>query len=159
MSGVARSRLAAERKAWRQNHPYGFVAKPYIGPDGSVNLMMWNCFIPGEAGTCWEKGHYPITLIFNENYPTQSPRCHFPYGFLHPNVYKDSGEVCLSIIGYDWKPEITVKQILMGIQFLLNNPNPASPANSEFKMVFVQDRVEYERKVREQAQQYSRVLF
>ncbi|OIW15644.1 hypothetical protein TanjilG_08220 [Lupinus angustifolius] len=146
--GVARGRLAAERKAWRQNHPHGFVAKPDIGLDGSVNLMKWKCFIPGKAETDWENGHYPITLVFSENYPFQPPTCEFPKGFLHPNVYTE-GEVCLSILGY---------QILVGIQILLNNPNPASPANSEFNKLFVQDRDEYDRKVREQAKNYPRVL-
>ncbi|CAL0323793.1 unnamed protein product [Lupinus luteus] len=155
--GVARGRLAAERKAWRQNHPHGFVAKPDIGLDGSVDLMKWKCFIPGKDGTEWEKGHYPITLVFNENYPSQAPMCKFPYGFLHPNVYTD-GRVCLSILDHDWKPEITVKQILVGIQILLNDPNPVSPANSLFTNLFVQYRDEYKRQVREQAKKYPRVL-
>lgn len=26
------------------------MAKPETGPDGSVNLMVWNCTIPGKAG-------------------------------------------------------------------------------------------------------------
>ncbi|GKD84399.1 SUMO-conjugating enzyme SCE1-like protein [Tanacetum coccineum] len=53
--GVARGRLTEERKAWRKNHPHGFVAKPESLPDGSVNLMKWNCIIPGKAGPLEEK--------------------------------------------------------------------------------------------------------
>lgn len=26
------------------------MAKPETGPDGSVNLMVWHCTIPGKAG-------------------------------------------------------------------------------------------------------------
>jgi ubiquitin-conjugating enzyme E2 I len=66
-----------------------------------------------------------------------------PIGFFHPNVFGD-GKVCLSIINEsaDWKPSISVKQvqhpfflihfqqILVGIQELLDNPNPNSPAQS-----------------------------
>ncbi|KAG6501844.1 hypothetical protein ZIOFF_041728 [Zingiber officinale] len=48
--GIARGRLAEERKAWRKNHPHGFVAKPETLPDGSVNLMTWQCTIPGKQG-------------------------------------------------------------------------------------------------------------
>ncbi|RRT67703.1 hypothetical protein BHE74_00047461 [Ensete ventricosum] len=48
--GIARGRLAEERKAWRKNHPHGFVAKPETLPDGSVNLMTWHCTIPGKQG-------------------------------------------------------------------------------------------------------------
>ncbi|RCV35073.1 hypothetical protein SETIT_7G210000v2 [Setaria italica] len=44
--GVARGRLAEERKS----HPHGFVAKPETLPDGTVNLMVWKCVIPGKEG-------------------------------------------------------------------------------------------------------------
>lgn len=47
--------------------------------------------------TDWEGGFYPLSLQFSESYPTKPPKCNFPPGFFHPNVYK-SGTVCLSII-------------------------------------------------------------
>jgi ubiquitin-conjugating enzyme E2 I len=28
----------------------GFVAKPETLPDGTVNLMVWKCVIPGKQG-------------------------------------------------------------------------------------------------------------
>jgi hypothetical protein len=28
----------------------GFVAKPATLPHGSVNLMVWNCIVPGKEG-------------------------------------------------------------------------------------------------------------
>ena len=48
MSGIALGRLAEERKAWRKDHPFGFVAKPKANEDGTLNLMHWECVIPGE---------------------------------------------------------------------------------------------------------------
>ena len=50
----------------------------------------------------------------------------------HPNVYPSS-TVCLSILNEDedWKPAITIRQILLGILDLLDNPNAASPAQEE----------------------------
>jgi ubiquitin-conjugating enzyme E2 I len=47
-----------------------------------------------------------------------------------------------------------VKQILLGVQDLLDSPNPASPAQSEAYMLFTNDRVEYDRKVKQQALRY-----
>ncbi|CAN1192007.1 SUMO-conjugating enzyme SCE1 [Linum perenne] len=98
--GIARGRLAEERKSWRKNHPHGFVAKPETLPDGNVNLMVWHCTIPGKAGTDWEGGYFPLTLNFSEDYPSKPPKCKFPQGFFHPNVYP-SGTVCLSILNED----------------------------------------------------------
>ncbi|XP_020095164.1 SUMO-conjugating enzyme SCE1-like isoform X2 [Ananas comosus] len=156
LGGIARARLAEERKAWRKNHPHGFVAKPETLPDGSVNLMVWRCTIPGKQGTDWEGGYYPLTLGFSEDYPTKPPKCTFPQGFFHPNVFS-SGLVCLSILDeyHGWKPAITVTQILVGVQNLLNQPNFASLAQGTPCHLLTQDAAEYKKRVREQAKQYQ----
>ena len=93
MSGIATTRLSEERKAWRKNPIYGFVAKPVkhavsqpfeIQPlkfkgsrimisdiqDGTMNLMNWECAIPGKKGTLWEGGAYKIRMIFKDDYPS-----------------------------------------------------------------------------------------
>ncbi|KAH7687960.1 Ubiquitin-protein ligase protein [Dioscorea alata] len=138
LGGVARSRLAEERKAWRKDHPHGFVARPATSPDGTVNLMVWNCCIPGRQGTDWEGGSFPIVLTFSEDYPSRAPICKFPKDFFHPNVF-DSGMVCLSILSQDngWHPSITVRQILMGVQDLLDHPNLADPAQGAAHRLFI----------------------
>ncbi|KAK3022307.1 hypothetical protein RJ639_046165 [Escallonia herrerae] len=124
-----------------------------------VNLDSW-------MQTDWEGGYYPLALHFSEDYPSKPPKCKFPTGFFHPNVYP-SGTVCLSILNEDsvrrlrtdqilqgWRPAITVKQILVGIQDLLDQPNPADPAQTEGYHLFIQDSVEYKKRVRQQAKQY-----
>ena len=70
----------------------------------------------------------------------------------HPNVYP-SGTICLSILNEEegWRPAITVKQILIGIQDLLDDPNPNSPAQSEAYQLFINNKSEYRRRVRREA--------
>ena len=41
MSGIAQARLSEERKAWRKDHPFGFIARPIKNADGTMNLMQW----------------------------------------------------------------------------------------------------------------------
>ena len=68
----------------------------------------------------------------------------------HPNVYP-SGTVCLSILNEeeDWKPHISVKQILMGIQKLLKEePNINSPAQQEPLNLYKNNREQYLQRVR-----------
>jgi len=50
--------------------------------------------------TDWEGGYFPLTMHFSEDYPSKPPKCKFPQGFFHPNVYP-SGTVCLSILNED----------------------------------------------------------
>eukprot|EP01118_Nematostelium_gracile_P001165 TRINITY_DN11204_c0_g1_i2.p1 TRINITY_DN11204_c0_g1~~TRINITY_DN11204_c0_g1_i2.p1 ORF type:complete len:147 (-),score=27.43 TRINITY_DN11204_c0_g1_i2:26-400(-) len=112
MSGIAAGRLSEERKAWRKDHPHAFYARPQTTKEGTMNLMLWECGIPGKAGTQWEGAVFPINMEFSEDYPSKPPKCKFPANFFHPNIYP-SGTVCLSILNEDedWKPSITVKQI------------------------------------------------
>jgi ubiquitin-conjugating enzyme E2 I len=152
MSGIALGRLAEERKAWRKDHPFGFVAKPTKNPDGTLNLMNWECAIPGKKGTPWEGGLYKLRMLFKDDYPSSPPKCKYEPPLFHPNVYP-SGTVCLSLLDEekDWRPAVTIKQILLGIQELLNEPNIKDPAQAEAYTIYCQNRAEYERRVREQA--------
>ncbi|CAM0147463.1 unnamed protein product [Urochloa decumbens] len=148
--GLAICRLAEERSAGAR----GFVAKPEKLPDGSVNLLLWNCIIPGKQGTDWEGGYFPLTLQFSEYYPDRPPTCKFPAGFFHVNVY-DTGAVCLSLLGDAWNPSITLWKILVCIQELLDHPNPDSRAQRIIYRLFCKNMPEYKKRVCQQVKRYS----
>lgn len=87
--------------------------------------------------TPWEGGLYKLRMIFKDDYPTSPPKCKFEPPLFHPNVYP-SGTVCLSLLDEekDWRPAITIKQILLGIQDLLNEPNIKDPAQAEAYTIY-----------------------
>lgn len=142
-------RLQEERKQWRKKHPFGFFAKPVRGADGVIDMKVWECGVPGKEKTIWDGGLFKLTMMFPDEYPTKPPKCKFTPPLFHPNVYP-SGTVCLSILNEEeaWKPAITVTQILLGIQELLNDPNPESPAQAEAYQLFKRDTEEYVRRVK-----------
>jgi len=53
-----------------------------------------------------------------------------------------------------WKPSISVKQILVGCQELLNNPNENSPAQEDAFYLYINNREQYYNRVREQKTKY-----
>lgn len=129
--------------------------------------VRWRIITPSSTASIM-----PHRLEFLEGYPAKPPKVKFPPNFFHPNIYP-SGTVCLSILNEDegWKPSITVKQILLGVQVrplpgmhsirshpctqeLLNTPNEDSPAQSDPYVMFTQQPAEYKRKVREQVLRY-----
>uniref|UniRef100_A0A7S1FY89 SUMO-conjugating enzyme UBC9 n=1 Tax=Corethron hystrix TaxID=216773 RepID=A0A7S1FY89_9STRA len=150
--GIARGRLSEERKAWRKDHPFGFYARPVASGDGSSNMMKWEVGIPGKAGSDWEGGLYKVSMEFSEEYPSKPPKCKFTPPLFHPNVYP-SGTICLSILNEEegWRPAITLKQMVLGIQDLLDDPNPNSPAQSEAYNLYMRNKAEYSRRVRVEA--------
>ena len=107
-------------------------------------MLVWECLVPGVDGTDWAGAYYPVTITFGDQYPSKPPRVALPAAFFHPNVYP-SGKVCLSILNESqgWKPSITVKQILVGVQELLENANENDPANGEANMLYVTNRQQY----------------
>ncbi|KAH7650426.1 ubiquitin conjugating enzyme [Cryptosporidium bovis] len=151
----SRKRIAQERAEWRKDHPVGFSAKYAPSEDGEgQNMMKWICKIPGKSGTPWEYGEYTLIVTFPDDYPAKPPKCIFQPPLFHPNIYP-SGTVCLSILNEDedWKPSITMKQILLGIQDLLDNPNIKSPAQAESYQLYTNNRAEYNRRIKQQALQ------
>ena len=72
----------------------------------------------------------------------------FKTSMFHPNIYTDGG-ICLDILQNQWSPIYDVAAVLISIQSLLGEPNPNSPANGEAARMFVNDKREYNKRVRE----------
>ncbi|KAJ1356158.1 E2 SUMO-conjugating protein ubc9 [Parelaphostrongylus tenuis] len=88
MARIAAGRLAEERKAWRKDHPFGFIAKPVKKKaDGTLNLFDWECAIPGKKDTIWKGGLYKIRKLFKDDFPSTPPKCKFEPPLFHSNVY------------------------------------------------------------------------
>ena len=60
-----------------------------------------------------------------------------------------NGRVCLNIIneGQGWVPAVTVKQVLVGVQDLLDTPNTDDPANGPANSLYKNKRSEYNDRV------------
>jgi ubiquitin-conjugating enzyme E2 I len=144
--------ITQERKNWRRDHPFGFYARPKGRGDGSSDMMSWEAGIPGKPDTDWTGGVYKVAMEFSDEYPSKPPKCKFVPPLFHPNVYP-SGTICLSILNEEegWRPAITVKQMLIGIQDLLDDPNPNSPAQSEAYNLYMNNKTEYKRRVKQEA--------
>ena len=151
----AAAAAAAGRRPEPPPPPLTTPPPPSLPARRQVDFFRWTCRVPGKEGTIWEGGSYPLSMEFTEDYPAKPPKCKFPAGFFHPNIYP-SGTVCLSILNEDeqWRPSITVKQVLLGVQELLDSPNPASPAQSDAFVCFQQRPSEYEATVKAQAKKY-----
>eukprot|EP01138_Halocafeteria_seosinensis_P003003 gb/GECG01003067.1/.p1 GENE.gb/GECG01003067.1/~~gb/GECG01003067.1/.p1 ORF type:complete len:181 (+),score=19.66 gb/GECG01003067.1/:1-543(+) len=150
--GFARQRVRQERKQWKRDHPMGFVAKPRANPDGSVDLMTWDCKIPGSDKGPWEGAVLKLVMEFPEQFPVYPPFCAFQEEVYHPNVYPD-GEVCFSILAGDWSPSLSIKSVLLGIQELLDNPNIDSAAQDSPAKLYRESLAKYEARVRQLVKQ------
>lgn len=155
MSELTIQRLNEERKRWRKDHPVNFYARPLLSPDNSLNMLKWEAGIPGPHGTEWDGGVFKVNLEFKNDYPVTAPIVRFTPPIFHPNVFTN-GAVCLSILNADWKPGMTIKELLLGIQFLLNNPNPDHVTDrSEPSTLCKKNPAEYKKRIRAQTKLFT----
>ncbi|EFA79905.1 hypothetical protein PPL_06725 [Heterostelium album PN500] len=142
--GKAMIRLMSDLKQMKEEPPEGVSAEPV----DSRNLMNWTGLIIGPENSPFEGGIFQLSLNFNESYPDQPPKIKFVTPIFHPNVYAD-GAICLDILTNKWSPVYSVSSILTSIQSLLSDENPNSPANPEAANLFIKDKKEYRKRVRQ----------
>ena len=121
MSSLAQSRLAEEEKA--QGPPPGFFARPEKTSSGEVNMFKWKCIVPGPKDTLWSGAFIPLTMDFRKEYPAKPMKCKFPGILPSQHISERNGVSEHFDEDEGWKPSVSVKQVLMGIQELLDNPN------------------------------------
>jgi ubiquitin-conjugating enzyme E2 R len=100
-------------------------------------------------------------MTFPEDFPMQPPELTFVSEFFHPNVYANTGAVCISILhppgedemsGEDsserWLPTRTVPSIVLSVISLLSAPNFDSPANIEASVEWRDSPEQYSAKIK-----------
>lgn len=138
---LCRARLAEERRALQRGGlPVGFSARPRKAADGSVDLRTWSCGIAPRAGSAYRLptpgATLNVELTFPASYPLSPPTAAFKPPIFHTNVFPGTGSVCVSMllseghhggrVSQHYQPSISLRDILVGLQVLLEEPNPAS---------------------------------
>ena len=59
------------------------------------------------------------------------------------------GHVCLNILREDWKPVLTIQSVIMGLQFLMLEPNADDPLNKDAAQMLADNRTKFHQIVRD----------
>ena len=137
----ASKRLMKDLMKLKKDPPPGIAGSPREG-----DLFFWDCLITGVDETIWEDAILKLTLDFPPDYPAHPPYAKFVSNVFHPNVFA-SGEICIDILRKNWSPAYDVSSILLSIQSLLTDPNPAANANPDACKLYTTNKAEYDRRV------------
>lgn len=109
------ARIAKELNEFASNPPEN--CKVTMGK----NLNVWIVTLTGAKNTLFEGEKFKLRIAFPADYPTVPPSVYFlqppPR---HPHVYTN-GDICLNLLGRDWRPNLTVAQLSLSILSMLSS--------------------------------------
>ena len=104
----------------------------------------------GPKDTAYECGVWRVHVVLPIDYPFDSPSIGFTNRILHPNIDEISGTVCLDVINQTWTPLYSLVNVFdIFLPQLLTYPNATDPLNAKAGKLFLDNKGEYEREVRD----------
>ena len=112
------------------------------------NLYKWKVILPGPKGSAYEDGLFNLSFDL-DNYPFKCPDIKFITPMYHPNIKKDTGEICMEVFANNWAPTSKISDIIIKIVSLLFIPLIESPFEPEIAQEYEVDYFQWEKNVRD----------
>jgi len=109
------------------------------------DLMNFKIIITPNDGH-YKDGRFVFDVKVPKSYPHDAPKILCETTVYHPNLDME-GHVCLNILREDWKPVLTINSIIMGLQFLMLEPNADDPLNKVAANQMINDLRQFTAKV------------
>jgi len=116
-------------------------------PNGKEDLMAFKVTVSPDEGI-YRGGSFCFDFKVPKTYPHDAPKVLCETTVFHPNIDME-GHVCLNILREDWKPVLTIQSVIMGLQFLMLEPNADDPLNKDAAKILAEDRQRFTRLVRD----------
>ena len=130
------------------------------------NIFEWESTLLGPKDTSYSGGLFYLSIKFPNNYPQTAPEVCFKNPIYHVNVNPHKpkfpgdhslGHVCFSTLNW-WKPEYTIREVLIDIFVLLYLGNPDTPYGIERINEFRNNRPLFEKKIKYFTKKYANPL-
>ena len=101
----------------------------------SGSFREWQLYIFGPEGSLFANEQFLLKVKFPFEYPYKPPIVYFEKGFVpsstggspvpvtipkHPHIYSN-GDICLSVLGKDWRPNMSTESIVVSVLSLLSS--------------------------------------
>lgn len=120
-----------------------------IEPAHNDDLYLWKAFISTDESSVYGKHTFELSITIPPTYPYTPPRIVFESNIFHPNI-NSNGLICISSLGKDWSPALTIEKSLYSILSLLDEPNPMDPLRPEAAELYLSDKDGYKERCREE---------
>jgi ubiquitin-conjugating enzyme E2 W len=99
---------------------------PNLSVKVGKNIRVWIVTMRGANNTIYEGETYRLKITFPDRYPIVPPSAYFLKPTpRHEHVYTN-GDICLSLLGKDWRPTMTAQSIAVSILSILSSAKKKS---------------------------------
>ena len=132
-SAAAKKHLATSLKSTSPNYRIQKELKQFLSsppPNLKVsvgkNIRVWIVTFKMPEDTIYAGEKYRLRIQFPADYPTQPPSVYFMQPTpRHEHVYTN-GDICLSLLGKDWRPTMTAQSLAVSIMSILSGARKKS---------------------------------
>lgn len=100
---------------------------PNLSVQVGSNIRVWIVTMKGAKNTIYEGETFKLRVSFPKDYPVVPPSVYFLQGHIptHEHVYTN-GDICLSLLGNGWRPNMTAQSIAVSILSILSSASSKS---------------------------------
>jgi peroxin-4 len=95
------------------------------------DIRQWTATIRAPPDSVFDGFKFDVAIECATDYPLTPPKMTFITRIFHPNVYFDTGEICLDILKKEWSPAWSLQSACRAIMTLLAEPAADSPLNCD----------------------------
>jgi Ubiquitin-protein ligase len=119
------------------------------------DISKWRVDISGPAGTPYEGGRFVLSIELPQQYPFKPPEAKFETKIYHPNVLKDTGEICKDMYQQGWGPVKNLRWVIELILSFLINPVPEHSVEADISRQMIDNHEAYVATARQWVHQYA----
>ncbi|KIM30140.1 hypothetical protein M408DRAFT_294209 [Serendipita vermifera MAFF 305830] len=149
MSTTAIRRIGRELAELQNNPIEGVTVVPL-----EDNLLHWDVTIAGPPNSPYKGGTFKVKIIFPDNFPFKAPSLTFSTKVYHPGI-NEEGNICVPVLRDEWKPTITLSNVLHIVYDKLANPSPDDPYEADIAAQLKSDKPKFTSTAKEWTKKYA----
>ncbi len=120
------------------------------------DFSKWLVKMQGPKDTPYEGGVFKLSFDFPENYPFKAPDVKYITTVYHPNIKRDTGEICQDVFASGWAPTQKVADILQKLVSMMKEPSTSTPLEPDICTEYTSNNKQFVKNAKEYTAKHAK---